>query len=69
MQFKLVLNGPEVTFQEIVPVGNGFVEMLPATRVVNVVVPPKLCGVEAESEIVGLKLAIVKVIGLEAAVR
>ena len=68
VQFILVLNGPEVTFQEIVPVGNGFVERLPPTKAVNVVVPPKLCGVEAESEIVGLKLAIVKVIGLEVAV-
>ena len=68
MQFTLVLNRPVVTFQEIVPVGNGFVERPPATSAVKVVVPPKLCGVEAISEIVGVKLAIVKVIGLEVAV-
>ena len=45
-----------VTVHDMVPVGSGFVKTLPATRAVKVVVPPKLCGVLAVSEIVGVRL-------------
>ena len=54
-----------LTVHDMVPAGSGFVETLPATRAVNVVVPPKLFGVEAMSEIVGVRLLTPKVMVVE----
>ena len=57
-----------VTVHDMVPAGSGFVEMLPATRAVKVVVPPKVCGVEAESAMVGVRLLTPRVMELEVTV-